>query len=164
MLEKQKMESIILQLLSEYLLEQNNMVLLTNLCEVSYETKIYLFLHNIYKKKKSAYLLQKVVKSLELDYLDVQEIIDSKRTFNYILNAFYSASNNNYYYVDASIKTYKHSVFDYKVDRLNPFRRLKLFKMQEFRRRMQNNMTLNMALMHADMPYSNAKARELSEY
>ena len=158
------MESIILQLLSEYLLEQNNMVLLTNLCEVSYETKMYLFLHNIYKKKKSAYLLQKVVKSLELDSADMQEIIDSKRTFNYILNAFYCASNNNYCYVDASIKTYKRSVFDYREDRLNPFRRLKLFKMREFRTRMENNMTLNMALMHADMPYYFAKARELSEY
>ena len=158
------MESIIIELVCEYLLEQNNIVLLTNLCEVSYETKMYLFLHNIYKKKKSAYLLQKVVKSLELDSYDMQEIIDSKRTFNYILNAFYSATNNNYCYVDVSIKTYKHSVFDYRTDRLNPFRRLKLFKLKEFRRRMENNMTLNMALMHADMPYSNAKARELSEY
>lgn len=158
------MESIIIELVCEYLLEQNNIVLLTNLCEVSYETKMYLFLHNIYKKKKSAYLLQKVVKSLELDSYDMQEIIDSKRTFNYILNAFYSATNNNYCYVDVSIKTYKHSVFDYRTDRLNPFRRLKLFKMKEFRTRMENNMTLNMALMHADMPYSNAMARELSEY
>lgn len=158
------MESIILQLLSEYLLEQNNIVLLTNLCEVSYETKMYLFLHNIYKKKKAGYLLQKVVKSLELDYLDIEQIIDSKRTFNYILNAFYSATNNNYCYVDSSIKTYKRSVFDYREDRLNPFRRLKLFKMKEFRTCMENNMTLNLALMHADMPYSNAKARELSEY
>ena len=95
---------------------------------------------------------------------DMQEIIDSKRTFNYILNAFYCATNNNYCYVDASIKTYKHSVFDYRTDRLNPFRRLKLFKLKEFRRRMENNMTLNMALMHADMPYYFAKARELSEY
>lgn len=158
------MESIILQLLSEYLLQQNNMVLLTNLCEVSYETKMYLFLHNIYKKKKSAYFLQKVVKSLDLDFPDIQEIIDSKRTFNYILNAFYSATNNNYCYVDASIKTYKRSVFDYREDRLNPFRRLKLFKMREFRKRMENNMTLNMALMHADMPYYFAKANEISEY
>ncbi len=108
--------------------------------------------------------MQKVVKSLELDSYDMQEIIDSKRTFNYILNAFYSATNNNYCYVDVSIKTYKHSVFDYRTDRLNPFRRLKLFKMKEFRTRMENNMTLNMALMHADMPYSNAMARELSEY
>ena len=158
------MESIIIELVCEYLLQQNNIVLLTNLCEVSYETKMYLFLHNIYKKKKSAYLLQKVVKSLELDSADMQEIIDSKRTFNYILNAFYCATNNNYCYVDASIKTYKHSVFDYRTDRLNPFRRLKLFKLKEFRRRMENNMTLNMALMHADMPYYFAKARELSEY
>ena len=158
------MESIIIELVCEYLLQQNNIVLLTNLCEVSYETKMYLFLHNIYKKKKSAYLLQKVVKSLELDSADMQEIIEDKRTFNYILNAFYCASNNNYCYVDASIKTYKRSVFDYRTDRLNPFRRLKLFKLKEFRRRMENNMTLNMALMHADMPYYFAKARELSEY
>ena len=158
------MESIIIELVCEYLLEQNNIVLLINLCEVSYETKMYLFLHNIYKKKKSAYLLQKVVKSLELESPDMQEIIDSKRTFNYILNAFYSATNNNYCYVDASIKTYKRSVFDYREDRLNPFRRLKLFKMREFRKRMENNMTLNMALMHADMPYYFAKANEISEY
>jgi len=158
------MDSIILELLCEYSLQQNNIVLLTNLCEVSLETNLFLSSHNIYKKKKSAYLLQKVVKSLELDYLDVQEIIDSKRTFNYILNAFYSASNNNYDYIDASIKTYKRSVFDYKVDRLNPFRRLKLFKKKEFTTRMQNNITLNIALMHADMPYYFAKANELSEY
>ena len=158
------MESIIIELVCEYLLQQNNIVLLTNLCEVSYETKMYLFLHNIYKKKKSAYLLQKVVKSLELDSADMQEIIEGKRTFNYILNAFYCASNNNYCYVDSSIKIYKRSVFDYRTDRLNPFRRLKLFKLKEFRRRMENNMTLNMALMHADMPYYFAKARELSEY
>ena len=158
------MESIILQLLSEYLLEQNNMVLLTNLCEVSYETKMYLFLHNIYKKKKSAYLLQKVVKSLGLNSPDMQQFSQDKTSFKYILNAFYCASNTNYDYVDSSIKTYKHSVFDYRTDRLNPFRRLKLFKLKEFRRRMENNMTLNMALMHADMPYYFAKARELSEY
>jgi hypothetical protein len=166
------MESIILQLLSEYLLEQNNIVLLTNLCEVSYETKMYLFLHNIYKKKKSAYLLQKVVKSLELSRTVIQETntsviletFEDKRTFKYILNAFYNASNTNYDYVDVSIKTYKHSVFDYREDRLNPFRRLKLYKKQEFKKRMQNNMTLNLALMHAEMPYYFAKANEISEY
>ena len=157
------MESIIIELVCEYLLEQNNIVLLTNLCEVSYETKMYLFLHNIYKKKKSAYLLQKVVKSLGLNSPDMQQISQDKTTFKYILNAFYCASNTNYDYVDSSIKTYKHSVFDYRTDRLNPFRRLKLFKLKEFRRRMENNMTLNMALMHADMPYYFAKARELSE-
>ena len=127
------MESIVLRLLSEYLLEQNIMVLLTNLCELSYETKMYLFLHHIYKKKKAAYLLHKVVKSLELDSFDIQEIIERKKTFNYILNAFYTASNTNYIYVDSCIKSYKHSVFDYKVDRLNPFCRLKLFKMQDLK-------------------------------
>lgn len=158
------MDTIIIELLCEYTLQQNNIVLLTNLCQVSLETNLFLSSHNIYKKKKSAYLLQKVVKSLELDSIDMQQIIEGKRTFNYILNAFYSASNNNYDYIDASIKTYKRSVFDYKIDRLNPFRRLKLFKMREFRRRMENNMTLNMALMHADMPYYFAKANELSEY
>ena len=158
------MESIIIELVCEYLLQQNNIVLLTNLCEVSYETKMYLFLHNIYKKKKSAYLLQKVVKSLGLNSPDMQQFSQDKTSFKYILNAFYCASNTNYDYVDSSIKTYKHSVFDYRTDRLNPFRRLKLFKLKEFRRRMENNMTLNMALMHADMPYYFAKARELSEY
>ena len=158
------MESIIIELVCEYLLEQNNIVLLTNLCEVSYETKMYLFLHNIYKKKKSAYLLQKVVKSLGLNSPDMQQFSQDKTSFKYILNAFYCASNTNYDYVDSSIKTYKHSVFDYRTDRLNPFRRLKLFKLKEFRRRMENNMTLNMALMHADMPYYFAKANEISEY
>lgn len=158
------MESIIIELVCEYLLQQNNIVLLINLCEVSYETKMYLFLHNIYKKKKSAYLLQKVVKSLGLNSPDMQQFSQDKTSFKYILNAFYCASNTNYDYVDSSIKTYKHSVFDYRTDRLNPFRRLKLFKLKEFRRRMENNMTLNMALMHADMPYYFAKARELSEY
>lgn len=158
------MKSIIFELVSEYLLEQNNIVLLTILYEVSLEIKMYLFLHNIYKKKKPAYLLNIVVKSLEIYSSDIQEIIDDKRTFKYILNAFYSATNNNYIYVDACIKTYKLSVFDYRVDLLNPFRYLKLFKLNEFKTRMQNNLIFNMALMHADMPYSNAKSRELSEY
>ena len=158
------MDYIIIELVSEYLLEKNNIVLLTNLYEVSFEIKMFLFSHHIYKKKKAAFLLNKTIKSLELDIASIQLFYQEKRIFKYILNAFYSSSNTNYLYIDQSINTYNLHVFNHKTDYLNPFRRLKLFKRNEFKQRMQNNIILNLALMHADLSYSHAKANIMSEY
>lgn len=158
------MKYIIFELVIEYLLQKNDLFLLKNFNEVNLETHTILSMHNSYKKRKSAYLLNKVIRSLEIENCDIDEMINDKRTFNYILNTFYSASNTNYEYIDLSIRPYKSMILNYKTDRLNPFRKLKLFKVKEFKIRMERNIMLNMALSHADFPYSHMKARELSEF
>ena len=155
------LNNIIFEIFLYYLLQNNSFNILNNL-KLTCNTYNDIIKNDIYYiRKKSAYLLNKVlIKELDSNFYNIYDFLDQYYDYKYILNSIF----NIYTEGDFTYNHFINNCSKYKQDKLNPFKRLPLFKKNEIINRMNNSIVLNMALDHAEKKYSFDIAREIDEY
>ena len=143
-----------------YVLQENNFKILNNIrltcnkCNNNIKNDIY------FKRKKNAYLLNNVLSKIDMDYNDIYDYISFKQDFKYMLNNIY----NIYTCTDFTYNNYKQSLYSYKYDKLDPLKRLPIFKKNQIKQKMKSSIMLNMALDHGEKQFSFNVAREIDDY
>lgn len=124
----------------------------------------------MYKRVLSANLLNKnfYIKGYDSDLisdllLPVNGIVsnnkkynDNIKDFNWLLRIIFPEYNNSY--------NINKKIFDYKEDRLDPFRNIRLFPARRLKKHIKNSIMLSLAMHHAEYNYSSNKLREIDEY
>ena len=155
------LNNIIFEIFIYYLSQNNSFIILNNLkllCN-TYNNNIKNDIY--YIRKKSAYLLNKIlIKELDNSFYNIYDFLDQHYDFKYILNSIF----NIYTEGDFTYNNYIKNLYKYKDDKIDPLKRLPLFKKNETKNRMKNSLRLNMALDHAEKNYSFNIAREIDEY
>ena len=159
------MDHIVFECFIFYALDNNNLKMINNLRNVCNEYKMIIDNNIYYKRKKSAYLLSYTFYKLEMNIGEDKSVlnndfIENKHDFKYILNSIYNYSVGD----DFTYTNYKKNLNDYKYDKFNPLKRMRQWTYCLYKQKMNISINLNMALMHAEKPYSIAKAREIDDY
>ena len=153
-------DNLIFETFIYYVLQENNFKILNNLrltcneCNNNIKNDIY------YQRKKNAHLLNNVINKIDMDYNDIYDVISFKQDFKYMLNNIY----NIYSGTDLSYNNYKQSIYSYKYDKLDPLKRLPIFKKNQIKQKMKTSIMLNMALDHGEKQFSFNVAREIDDY
>ena len=95
-----------------------------------------------------------------MNYNDIYDFISFKQDFKYMLNNIY----NIYTCTDVTYNNYKQSIYSYKYDKLDPLKRLPIFKKNQIKQKMKSRIMLNMALDHGEKQFSFNVAREIDDY
>ena len=107
-------------------------------------------------------MLKKTLTNLTdgVNLYDFADIILNKADYKYTINSIYNiGTSNDYTYIH-----YKYKILDYRNDKFHPVKGLRLFKYFQFKKQINASIHLNMALDHAEKPYSIMKARAIDDY
>lgn len=158
------LDNLIFETFIYYVLHKNNLKILSNLkltCN-QYNNNIKNDIY--YQRKKNAYLLNNVLNKIDMDYNDIWDFIKDKHDLKYMLNNIY----NIYTCTDFTYNNYKQNVYSnklyYNYDKLDPLKRLPIFKKNQIKQKMKSNIMLNMALDHGEKQFSFNLAREIDDY
>lgn len=154
------MDNLIFETFIYYVLQENNFKILNNLRLTCSEYNDNIKNDIYYQRKKNAYLLHNTINKIDMDYNNIWDFVKDKHDFKYMLNNIY----NIYTGTDFTYTNYKQSVYSYKYDKLNPLKRLPIFKKNQIKQKMKSNIMLNMALDHAEKQFSFNIAREIDDY
>lgn len=163
------LSKIPVQQLGSFVLENYYELIVANLRVVSKSISCIIDANDLFKRKKSAELLDKTLNSLiyslaEPRYLccfySISESIETKEDFKYVLNCIYNIATG----CDTTYDHYKRNCTYFYQDKLNPLRHCKLYKYQNYKRQIEASPMLSMALDHADKHYSIAIAREIDDF
>ena len=154
------MDNLIFETFIYYVLQENNFKILNNLRLTCSEYNDNIKNDIYYQRKKNAYLLHNTINKIDMDYNNIWDFINDKHDFKYMLNNIY----NIYTSTDFTYTNYKQSLYSYKYDKLDPFKRLSIFKINQIKQKMKSSIMLNMALDHAQKQFSFNIAREIDDY
>ena len=154
------MDNLIFETFIYYVLQENNFKILNNLRLTCSEYNNNIKNDIYYQRKKNAYLLHNTINKIDMDYNNIWDFINDKHDFKYMLNNIY----NIYTSTDFTYTNYKQTIYSYKYDKLDPLKRLSIFKINQIKQKMKSNIMLNMALDHAQKQFSFNIAREIDDY
>ena len=154
------LHNLIFETFIYYILQENNFKILSNLKLTCIEYNNNIKNDIYYKRKKNAYLLNNVLRKNDMNYIAICDFIRFKQDFKYMLNSIY----NIYTSTDVTYNKYKQSINSYKYDKLDPLKRLPIFKKNQIKQKMKSSIMLNMALDHAEKRFSFNAAREIHDY
>ena len=146
----------------------NNYYSLIGCCRlISLEHKKIIDSNKLFGRKKSAELLKKTLINFTRD-IGINEFVDNilytdkVDYYKYTLNCIYNIGSNTGYN-DDNYEQYKYKIVHFRYDKLHPLKRLRLFKYNMIKKQMASSIYLNMALDHAEKPYSILKAQAINE-
>ena len=162
---------LLYDIFTNYLIENNLFNIISMLRVVNKENKTIVDNNQLFQRKKSALLLQKIFNDAGYEYYNILELLTPTNgvlnTNKVDLDCIYYFSDTlasiidfYFYGCDKEYEKYKNKFYNYKDDSLDPFCRLKKFWRNKIKDRMKQSILLNMALSHADYDYSNLKGRE----
>lgn len=151
------MNYLVFDLFLSYLISNNKYNNLAYLRRINLDFKSYIDNNILYQRKKYAFMLTKVIDNFQIDFNSLTEIITNKQDFKYMLTCIYNIGSS----CDFTFHYYKRSLMDYNVDKFHPLKKMRFFKYIEIKKKMKTSIMLNLALSHAEKPYSIAKTKEL---
>jgi len=154
------MNYLVFDMVLSYLISNNKYNNLAYLRVINLDFKNYIDNNILYQRKKIAFMLTKVIDNFQIDFNSLTEIITNKQDFKYMLNCIYNIGSST----DFTFDYHKKSLMDYNVDELNPLKRIRIFKYIQIKKKMKTSIMLNLAISHAEKPYSIAKTRELCDF
>lgn len=154
------LNNLIFETFIYYVLQENNFKILNNLKLTCNKSNNNIKNDIYYKRKKNAYLLHNTISKIDMNYNDIYDFISFKQDFKYMLNNIY----NIYTCTDVTYNNYKQSIYSYKYDKLDPLKRLPIFKKNQIKQKMKSRIMLNMALDHGEKQFSFNVAREIDDY
>jgi hypothetical protein len=154
--------------LSSFVLENYYELIVANLRLVSKNILSVIDFNDLFKRKKSAELLDKTLNYLTYSFADavgssfypIGESIETKEDFKYVLNSIYNIATG----CDRTYDHYKRNCTYFYQDKLNPLRHCKLYMYQQYKSQIKASTMLSMALDHAEKHYSIAIAREIDDF
>lgn len=158
-----------IELIISYYLDNNELKKIQSLKLLNNDFKNIINLNTLFKRKKSAYLLNICMKNIVKNYngniylLKYDKIFCHEWLFEYkcLLNNIF---DDAYCCKNIAYELYLKNFESYKQDKLDPLKRLRLFKYYDYKFRCESSMIFSMALHHAEKQYSYNKSRELEDY
>lgn len=157
-----------------YLLNNNDFTKIKTLTSLCNNNNLYIKNDIMYKRKKSASLLCKLFPDNGFDLYTLNELLTPTNTvintnsidsdvikeFNTCLRTLFDSNYlNNYGY-----KLYIKYLLDYRNDKFNPLKNIRKFKYHQIKQQISSSIMLNLALDHAEKPFSISKIREIDDY
>ncbi len=125
----------------------------------------------MYKRALSANLLKKnfYIKGYDCDLVyDLSEptngVINTKKKDSDNIREFNWLMKNVFPDYNSGFNNLNKEIFDYKEDRLDPFRNIRLCPARRLKKHIKNSIMLSLAMHHAEYNYSMNKLREIDDY
>jgi hypothetical protein len=83
--------------------------------------------------------------------------LDNIRDYNWLLKNIFPDNNNGF-------SSLNKGIFNYRNDRLDPFRNIRLCPARRLKNQIKNSIMLSLAMHHAEYNYSMNKFREIDDY
>jgi hypothetical protein len=158
------LDNLIFETFIYYVLQENDFKILNNLRITCNQYNINIKNDIYYQRKKNAYLLNNVLSKIDMDYNNIYYFVKNKHDLKYMLNNIYNIYTCTDFMYNNYKNNYKQILYSYKYDKLDPLKRLPIFKKNQIKEKMKNSIMLNMALDHGEKQYNFNVAREIYDF